>query len=32
MNILITGILGDLLEEMARHAVNHPDWLERSGL
>jgi CDP-paratose 2-epimerase len=24
--------LGDLLEEIARHAVNHPDWLERSGL
>lgn len=24
--------LGDLLEEIARHAVDHPDWLERSGL
>ena len=22
----------DLLEEVARHAEAHPDWLERSGL
>lgn len=24
--------LSELLEEIARHAVEHPDWLERSGL